>query len=143
MKSGTPDPDDDLKLILKTKENSPSRTCEIVSEATRWLKAQLNGCEVPYQYAACEEQAHYGHAVFFITRKVDKARMSLELKVAEIEDVPHVFADVHVLGNLDGRLFPYFGEVGSQEGQSRVLHYIADFILSTEPVKKDEKTEKE
>jgi hypothetical protein len=135
MKSGSPDPISDLKLIIDTKLNMASRTCEVVSDATRWLKAQLHGCGVQYHYAACEEKEHYGHAVFIISRKHGTNRMALEMKVAEIQDVPYVFADVHVLGKMGGRQFPYFGEVGSEEGQERVLHYIADFFLSTEPDK--------
>jgi hypothetical protein len=135
MKSGTPDPISDLKLIMETKRSMESRTCEVVSNATRWLKAQLSGCQITYQYAACEEEAHYGHAVFIITRVCGNSRMSLELKVAEIQDIPYVFADVHVLGKAGGHQFPYFGEVGTSEGRDRVLHYIADFILSTEKEK--------
>jgi hypothetical protein len=30
-------------------------------------------------------------------------------------------------------LFPFFGEIGTSDGRLTILHYIADFILSTTP----------
>jgi hypothetical protein len=30
-------------------------------------------------------------------------------------------------------LFPFFGEIGTADGKLTILHYIADFILSTTP----------
>lgn len=133
MKSGKPEPLYDLKYIIDQKKSSPSHTCEVVSEASAWLKAQLEGSNIVFQYGACDFEDHYGYSIFIIVRNSGSNRLILELKIAEIKEKPFLFAEVRSLGRNTGVLFPYFGEITSEEGRELVLHYISDYILSTEP----------
>lgn len=132
MKSGHPQPTQDLKLLIETKRNAPSQTVDIVSGAARWLKAALNGAQVTYNYASCEAQNHYGFAAITLLRSYKRQPVSLDLKIAEIRGEPYVFAEVRSLGKAEGTLFPFFGEVRSDDGRDLLLHYVADFIMSTE-----------
>lgn len=131
MQSGDPRPADNLKMMIEQKQHSASVTCEVVSEAARWLKAELAGAGVAYQYAACDEQDHYGFAVFTVTRTSGETQLVLEVKVAEIGGRPYAFAQVRSLGRFGSVLFPLFGEVSSEAGRDLLLHYISDFFLST------------
>ncbi len=133
MLSGDPAPIDDLQLIIETKRHMPTRTLDVVSEASRWLKASLNGAGVKFNYASCEDQDHYGFSACHIARSYKGQGVCLELKVAEIRDAPYAFADVRVMGKSDGGLFPFFGDLATQDGRDLLLHYVADFIMSTEP----------
>ena len=131
MRSGNPEPANNLKLLLEQKLNMSSRTCEVVSEASRWLKAELTGAGVRYHYAACDERDHYGFAVFTITRTNGATQLILETKIAELGEQPYAFAQVRMLGRFDSALFPLFGEIATDEGRQLLLHYISDFVLST------------
>lgn len=132
MKSGEPQPSDDLLLLMEQKRNQPSLTAEVVGEAARWLKSELKGASVSYHYASCDYADYYGHAVFLLQRRQGESQFLLEIKVAEIGGKPYVFAETRALGRQTGTLFPFFGEVQSSEGKATVLHYISDFLLSTE-----------
>jgi hypothetical protein len=132
MKSGEPAPRYELKLILDKKRSNPHGTIDVVSESAKWLKSELNGAEVVYQYGACDFEDHYGFAVFLIIRKTSRNRLILELKIAEVGNRPYVFAEVRSMGRSSGSLFPFFGEVKSTEGKEQVLHYLSDFLLSTQ-----------
>lgn len=132
MLSGNPDPSSDLRMIVETKRNSAADACEIVSEAARWMKAQLKGAGVSYQYGACETDDHAAFSSFTIPRQTGDQKLVFNLKIAEIEEIPFAFVDVHPMGKPCETLFPFFGEIGSEEGKRRVMHYIADFLLSTE-----------
>ncbi len=131
MKSGDPEPNDDLRLVMASKQSAASQTVEIVSEASRWLKSALKGVDVAFNYAACEEN-YYGFSVFTIIRRYRQTLLSLELKIAEVRSKPYVFAEVHSLGRIGGTLFPFFGDLQSDDERDRLLHYVADFILSSE-----------
>lgn len=131
MQSGDPRPADNLKLLIEQKQNSPSVTCEVVSQASRWLKAELTGAGVAFQYAACDERDHYGFSVFTVTRTTGESQLVLEVKVAEIGGRPYAFAQVRSLGRSGSVLFPLFGEVSSGDGRELLLHYVSDFLLST------------
>lgn len=133
MRSGNPDPDNDLKVILESKKSQPSETVEVVSQATRWMKAQLKGANITYNYSACDTEDHYGHAVFSIVRNHKGNPVALDLKIAEIESRPYAFAEVLHMGRYRSRLFPYFGDISSEEEKTTLLHYVSDFILSTSP----------
>lgn len=132
MKSGNPDAIDDLKLVIETKQHAPAQTVDIVSESARWLKAALKGAGVKYSYASCEEENHYGFAAFTIVRTDKNKPVCLDLKIAEVRDTPYMFAEVRALGKNDGTLFPFFGECRSEDGRELLLHYIADFVMSTD-----------
>lgn len=118
-------------MILETKRNSESDACRIVSEASSWLKAELIGANVKYQYGACQEEL-WTFSCFNFLRGGDEETLSFELKIAEIHRTPFAFIDVHPVGKPQERRFPFFGEIETEEGKTRVLHYIADFLLSTE-----------
>lgn len=132
MKSGDPAPKDDLKLLIERKRNQAGLTMDVVSEASNWLKAQLKGAGVSFHYAACEAEDHYGFAVMVISRWKNNSTYFLELRLAEIGEQPFLFAEVRAIGKTDASLFPYFGEIHSEEGRNLAMHYIADFLLSTE-----------
>jgi hypothetical protein len=131
MKSGDPAPLSDLQTLLAQKRSLPSTTVEVVSEAARWLKAQLKGAEVDFHYAACEDRDHYGFAVFVITRNVPEGRYLLELKVAEIDEKPFLSANAKMHGRYETSLFPYFSAMHTEEERRRALQYISDFLLGT------------
>ena len=131
MKSGNPHAADQLALIISQKQNTPSRTCEIVSEAAVWLKAELTGAGVKYLYGACEENEHYGYANFLLNRHYEGIPIMMEIKIAEIENKPFVFADVRSSGRHSGMGFPFFSSLAPESGQELFLHYLSDFILST------------
>ncbi|MGE9289746.1 MAG: hypothetical protein ACQKBT_02070, partial [Puniceicoccales bacterium] len=118
-------------MILETKRNAASDSCQIVSDASSWLKSELKGADVKYQYGACENEL-WTFSSFTLVRDVDEEKLSFELKIAEIDHTPYAFVDVHPVGKAHERRFPFFGEIESDEGKKRVLHYIADFLLSTE-----------
>lgn len=131
MKSGTPDPIDALQIIIDTKRHMPSLAVEVISDSTRWLKAALDGAGVSYGYASCKEGEPYGYAAFTITRHYRSESVILELKVAEINGMPYVFAKVRTTGSCPDTLFPYFGNLRSDEQRDSLLHYIADFVVSS------------
>ncbi len=131
MQSGTPEPADNLRLIMETKRSSPSMTCEIVSKAAKWLKGELTGAEVHYQYAACDENDQYGFAMFDVHRMHDEIPVMLRIKIAEIRSTPFVFAQVNVAGRESG-VFPFFSDISSADARLLLLHYVSDFLLSTE-----------
>lgn len=132
MLSGNPDPSSDLQMILETKRNTSGESCRIVSEAARWIKSQLNGAGVKYNYASCEKGDHSAYSSFTIIREGDSPRIVFEMKIAEINKEPFAFVDVHPMGKPTERFFPFFGEIGSDQGRLLILNYIADFILGTE-----------
>lgn len=132
MKSGQPEPIDDLQLIIDTKRHAPNINVDVISDATRWLKAALDGADVKYSYASCEEGEPYGYAVLTIMRHYHSQLMILELKVAEINTQPHVFAKVRTTGKNPDTLFPFFGNLRSDEQRDSLLHYIADFVISSQ-----------
>ena len=131
MKSGNPDAIDDLKLVIEMKQHAPPRTVEIVSGAARWLKGALKGAGVEFTYASCEEEDHYGFAALTILRKYRGEPVSLDLKIAEVRGNPYLFAEVRTLGKHDGTLFPFFRDLSTDDGRDLLLHYIADFVMST------------
>lgn len=133
MRSGDPVPIDDLKLVMDAKRGVPTRTVEVVSEAAQWLKAALKGAGVPFSYASCEEEDHYGYAAFTLIRTYRGEPVSLDLKIAEVRDTPYYFAEVRSLGKFGGTLFPLFGDLRSDDQRDLLLHYVADFLLSAEP----------
>ena len=133
MRSGNPESIDDLKLVIDAKRHGPVRTVEVVSTAARWLKAALKGAGVAFNYASCEEEDHYGFAAFTLVRRYRDQLVSLDLKIAEVRDSPHFFAEVRALGKVEGTLFPFFGDLQSDDSRELLLHYIADFIMSTQP----------
>jgi hypothetical protein len=132
LKSGNPDPIDDLKLIIDTKRHSPNQTVDVVSDATRWIKAALEGAGIAYTYACCDMEEPFGFAAFTILRSYRREHVVLDLKVAEIKGRPFVFAEIRTTGKLAGTLFPFFGNLRSDEDRDNLLHYIADFMLSSE-----------
>lgn len=132
MYSGNPDPASELSLLLETKRNTPSQTVDIVSDAAGWLKAQLKGAQVPFQYGACAEGSFYGYASFIFLRNAGEHRLVMEAKLAEVAGRPYLFAEVRGLGQGGNAFFPYFGEIHSDEGRQLALHYISDYLLSTE-----------
>lgn len=58
--------------------------------------------------------------------------MSLDMKIAEIRGMPYIFAEVRSLGKFDGTRFPFFGDLRSDDERDLLLHYVADYLISTE-----------
>ncbi|TWU36558.1 hypothetical protein Q31b_48390 [Novipirellula aureliae] len=132
MKSGDPSPIEDLMLLIETKRHSPSDTLDVVSSAARWLKSALKGAEIDFQYSSCDVD-YYGFSSFTITRIYEGQRVVLNLKIAEIRSSPYVFAEVHAGDQPSQLQFPFFGNIRSDDDRDLLLHYTADFILSTTP----------
>ena len=132
MKSGDPDPIDDLSLVIASKRGSASRTLEIVSDSARWLKAALKGAGITFNYSSCEKEDHYAFAALTVIRNYHGQPASLDLKIAEIRGCPYVFAEVRSLGKLEGTMFPFFGNLQSDDERDLLMHYIADFVMSAD-----------
>ncbi|MBD5781729.1 hypothetical protein IEN85_19670 [Pelagicoccus sp. NFK12] len=132
MKSGDPEPIDDLLLVMAAKQSSPSRTLEVVSKSAQWLKAALKGAGVTFSYSSCEEENHYGYAAISIVRKYRGQPACLDIKIAEIRDAAYIFAEVRSLGKFEGTMFPFFGNLQSDDERDLLLHYIADFVISAD-----------
>ncbi len=131
MRSGDPQPNDALRHVIAAKQNTPTRTVEVVSEATRWLKGALKGADVHFSYGSCEERDQFGFAAITIVRSYRGTPTTLDLKIAEIRETPFIFAEVRTHGKLEGSLFPFFGDLRSEDHRDLLLHYIADFVVST------------
>jgi len=132
MRSGDPEPITDLKLVIESKRTAPSVTVDVVSDASRWLKSALKGAGVEFSYSSCEERNHYGYAAFTVVRTHGGQPVSLELRVAEIRSAPFIFAEIRSHGKHEGTLFPFFGDLRSDDDRDLLLHYVADFVISTE-----------
>ena len=121
-----------LKFLLQSKKGDSSRPCDVVAAAVSWMSEQLRNAEVSYHYS----DGGVGHGVygyFQIKSILKDTAITLHLKIAEINDLPFASVEVRVRGQHQGILFPYFGEIGSEEGKLLLLHFIADFLLTTKP----------
>ena len=121
-----------LKFLLQSKGADCSRAQDVVSEAVSWMRSQFQTAEIPFHYSA----GGIGHGIygyFQIKSLLRETAITLHLKIAEINGEPYVFAEIRVRGQHEGILFPFFGPIGSEEGKVTILHYIADFMLSTTP----------
>lgn len=130
MHSGNPDPADELSLILNIKRDQPQQALKVVSEASRWLKSQLTGANSQFDYTPCEPNNPSGFATFSVLKEFNGVRLVLDLKVAEVNGKPYVFAEILQIGSLQGRLFPFFADISSHASKQNLLHYIADFLMA-------------
>ncbi|ADE55613.1 hypothetical protein [Coraliomargarita akajimensis] len=129
MNSGSPEPANELSFILNMKREQTSNVIEVVSEASRWIKAQLSGAGVEFAYTPCEADNPSTFATFSVSKEQGNNLIVLDLKVAEINSKPYVFAQVLQVGAIQGQLFPYFADISSSAAKQSLMHYIADFIL--------------
>lgn len=121
-----------LKFLLQAKKADCSRCNEIVAESVLWMSTQFQNAEVPFHYSeGGVNQGKYGY--FQIQSLLRQTAITLHLKIAEIHSTPYAFAEVRIRGQHESILFPFFGEIGSEEGREVILHYVADFLVSTTP----------
>jgi len=132
MYSGDPNPLGELRLLLEKKRQMPNNTVEIVSEMARWIKGQLEGASIEYQYHACAEKDPYAFGLFFVQRQARDMPCVLEMKISEVGDRPFVFADVFSGRRGEEIGFPFTTPIDTDEGREMLLNYISDFVLSTE-----------
>ena len=119
-----------LKFLLQSKHADIARSHEVVSEAVEWMNIQLRNAGIASQYTERGGAlGHFGH--FQIESSLKKTPLTLHIKIAEINGVPYASAEVR--SPSDGVLFPYFGDIGTQESKTNLLHFVADFYLSTTP----------
>lgn len=121
-----------LKFLLQSKSADCSIAHDVVSEAVSWMRNQFQNADVSFHYAD-GGTGHGAYGYFQIKSLLKQTAITLHLKIAEINGVPFVFAEIRVRGQHESILFPFFGEIGSEEGRVTMLHYIADFLLSTVP----------
>lgn len=122
---------ENLSIILQSKKANVGYAKEVVTESANWLKKQFQEAQVPFNYADCDRD-YCGFATFQIYSIFHGIPVNLFLKIAEIKSQPYVFADIRVRDGNEAVLFPFFGEIGSEDGRELVLNYIADYILSVE-----------
>lgn len=132
MKNEDLEPIEDLSLVIAAKQSVPSRTLEVVSKSTQWLKAALKGAGIAFSYSSCEAEDHYGFAAITVIRKYHGQPACLDIKIAEVRDRPYVFAEVRSLGKFEGTMFPFFCDLYSDDESDLLLHYIADFVISAD-----------
>lgn len=121
-----------LKFLIQSKRADHEQPREIVESAVDWLSTQLRNADIPYHYA----EAGFGHGVygyFQIKALLKDTAITLHIKIAEINGNPYAFAEIRVRGQQDRVLFPFFGQIGGEEGRLNILHYVCDFVLSTTP----------
>ena len=121
-----------LKFLLSSKKADLESPREVVHEAVGWMHTQFHNAEVAYHYSdGGSGLGSYGY--FQIKSILKETAITLHIKIAEINHIPYAFSEVRVRGHHEMILFPFFGEIGSADGKLTILHYIADFILSTTP----------
>ncbi|GHC05547.1 hypothetical protein [Cerasicoccus arenae] len=120
-----------LAMLLQAKKANPELAHDVVSAASDWLKTQLQTAQVEFHFADCEKD-YCGFATFQINSIYRGSALTLYLKIAEVRATPYVFADIRVRNGVQHVMFPFFGELGSDEGKEILLNYIADFLLSVE-----------
>ncbi|MCP5532249.1 MAG: hypothetical protein H7A49_03635 [Akkermansiaceae bacterium] len=120
-----------LKFLVASKLADESTPGEVVREAAEWLQIQFQNAAIEYQFVpvgsgiAC-------YTIFQVKPRDPKLPLLLELRIAEIKSVPYVSAEVRqVAAENHVVCFRYFGEMGIGEGRDTLLHFIADFVLST------------
>lgn len=121
-----------LKVLLQIKKADDSQTHDVVADAVSWMRHQFQHAEIPFHYAD-GGVGHGAYGYFQLKSLLKETAITLHLKIAEIHGEPYAFAEVRVRGKTEGILFPFFGEIGSDEGKLTILHYISDFVLSTTP----------
>ena len=119
-----------LKFLLQGKKADSNRSKEVVTESASWMQIQLENADIESEFT--EGGANFGYyGCFRVKSLLKESAITLHMKIAEINCVPYVHAEVH--GEQDQVIFPYFGEIGSEDGKHKLLHFIADFRLSTTP----------
>lgn len=119
-----------LKFLLESKKADLATPARVVQEAVDWMHTQFLNASIDHEYAAGGTGlGRYSH--FEIESKLRETEITLHIKIAEIHGSAYAFSEVRVRGKQDVILFPFFGEIGSAEGKLTILHYVADFILST------------
>jgi len=121
----------DLEMLIQAKKANPDLAHDVVTAAANWLKHELRTAGVEFSYSACEHD-YCGYATFHLHCVWQDTDITLVMKIAEIRATPYLFADIRVLEQEEQVLFPFFGEMGSDEGKEIALNYIADFLLSVE-----------
>ncbi len=127
----TEDTTSSLTYLLETKKSDTQRASVIIDRACGWLRQQLEDANVAYHFTDSGVQEHGGYGYFQIKALFKGTPITLHTKIAEINGKPYCFSDILVRGQQDRLLFPFFGEIGSHEGKLTILHYTADFLLST------------
>jgi hypothetical protein len=118
-----------LKFLLQAKKADLETPQEVVREAVQWMQTQLDNAEISHLYSdGGSGLGAYGH--FQVNSPLKDTAVILSVKIAEIDGKPYAFAEVRVRGQHEMILFPFFGEIGTSDGKLKILHYIADFILS-------------
>jgi len=121
-----------LKFLLQSKKADPDTARDVVRGAAEWMHIQFMNGGIPHEYAdGGSGLGCFSH--FQIKTRLGKTAITLHLKIAEIKGSPYAFSEVRVTDHQETVLFPFFGEIGSSTGKETILHYIADFILSTMP----------
>lgn len=121
-----------LKFLLESKKADLATPIQVVQEAVDWMHTQFHNAHIEHQYAdGGSGLGRYGH--FEIESRIHGSDITLHIKVAEINGHAYAFSEVRMRGRQDMILFPFFGEISSAEGKLTILHYVADFILSTQP----------
>jgi hypothetical protein len=121
-----------LKFLLQGKKADINRSRDVVNEAVSSMHQQFQNAEIAYYYSdGGFGPGAYGY--FQVKSLLKEQAITLHLKIAEINGVPYVSAEVRVRGRHESVLFPYFGEIGSEEGHLTLLNFIADFLLSSTP----------
>ena len=114
---------------MNLKQSNPGRAVEVVSEASRWLKAQFAGAGIQCHYTPCEADNPSSFATFSVSKEHKGVQLALYLKVAEIRERPFVFAEVLQTSRMHGSLFPFFADISLDDAKQNLLHYISDFLL--------------
>ena len=121
-----------LKFLLQSKKADDPELHEVVQDAVSWMRGQFENAEIPFHYSD-GGVGHGAYGYFQIKSLLRETAITLHLKIAEINGEPYVFSEIRVRGQHESILFPFFGQIGSEEGKLVILHYIADFLLSTTP----------
>ncbi|MGD7654611.1 MAG: hypothetical protein ACQCXQ_15440 [Verrucomicrobiales bacterium] len=121
-----------LKFLLQGKQADGSVASQVVEEAVSWMHEQFRNAGIQYHYS--DGGAGFGVYGYFQIKSILKEQaITLHLKIAEINGMAYAASEVRIRGHHEGIMFPYYGEIGSEDGKLNLLNFVADFILSTTP----------
>ncbi|WP_269525020.1 hypothetical protein [Coraliomargarita parva] len=117
-----------LKALLEVKQSAPHISSQVVNRLTEWLCSELDAAEIEH-HRHDSRSDYFSYSRISLYRSLHGIQVALEIKIAEIDQVPQVFANVRLIGHQYKPMFPYFSELKSDKDKEKLLHYIVDFIL--------------
>lgn len=109
-----------LKFLLQSKQADVENPHDVVVDAVEWMRSQFLHAGISFHFT--DGGAGLGAYGYFQLKSLFKdTAITLHLKIAEINRTPYAFAEVRIRGQHESILFPFFGEIGTDEGKLTML----------------------